>query len=243
MAATDRYANLAAELGELLHLQEPPVAVTYVSEAPAGIETFAGERPSACSFWRVGEQGVVYVPAEKHFHCSVGAYTSGFELPEAVGKDLGDTIQTMAGAGYLGADEPPGIPTIKGSPRGIVYGPLREFPLAADLVLLWLSPRDAMVFDEAAGQVRWSSGGQMPVHGRPTCAALPVALQGARPALSLGCIGMRTYTEIGDDRILAVVPGAELAGFVDRLKGAAAANTAVLGVYQANKARYPVTTG
>ena len=235
------HASLAAELIDDLRLDLPPVALTYVTRAPEGIPEFTGERPSSCSFWRLGEERVVYVPAAKHFHCSVGAYTMGFQLPDEVGKELGETIETMSGCGYLGADEPPGIPTIKSAPSGIVYGPLRDFPLDPDLVLMWLRPRDAMIFDEAAGQVRWSGDGQMPVHGRPTCAALPIALAGARPSLSLGCIGMRTYTEIGDDRMLVVVPGADLAGFADRLTAALAANAAVNDVYQANKARYPVS--
>lgn len=241
MMNTRSRAALASALTDVLHLDLPPVALTYVQEPPPGLAEFSGERPSACSFWRLGEQGAVYVPAVKHFHCPVGAYTMGFALTDEVGKELQTTIETMGGCGYLGADEVPGIPTIKSAPQGIVYGPLRDFPLSPDLVLMWLDPRQAMVFDEAAGQVRWSNEGHMPVHGRPSCAALPIALGSGRPAMSLGCIGMRTYTEIPDDRILVVVPGAELEAFVDRLTAITSANTAVSAVYGANKARYPVS--
>lgn len=237
------HASLAAKLVDDLRLDLPPVALTYVSEAPEGIPEFSGERPSSCSFWRLGERQLVYVPAAKHFHCALGAYTMGFQLTDEVAQSLNETIETMSGCGYLGADEPPGIPTIKSAPCGIVYGPLGDFPLAPDLVLMWLKPSQAMLFDEAAGQVRWSNEGHMPVHGRPSCAALPIALAGGRPSLSLGCIGMRTYTEIGDERMLVVVPGSDLAGFVGRLTAAVAANAAVLGVYEANKAQYPVTDG
>jgi uncharacterized protein (DUF169 family) len=238
MERQSSYAHLSGQLVDKLRLELPPVALTYLTAQPDGIPEYTGERPSACSFWRVGEKQVVWVPAEKHSNCSVGAYTQGFQLTEAVGKDLQDTMRKMSEVGYLGADEPPGIPTVTSSPKGIVYGPLRDFPLTPDVVVMWLNPRQGMLYDEAAGQVRWTTGDKMPVYGRPSCAALPNALNKSTPTLSMGCVGMRIYTDIPDDRMLVALPGRELAGFVERLNAAAAANAAMVPIYEANKARF-----
>jgi len=241
MAQQDNYAGLARTLVEQLRLDLPPVALAYVSQQPAGIAEFEGEVPSSCAFWRHGEKRVLYAPASKHFNCAVGAMTQGFELPEAVQQDLGGAVQLMGGAGYVGGDEPAHIPVVDRKPAGIVYGPLSDFPLPPDLVLLWLMPSQGMLFAETLGQVRWSDGASMSVHGRPTCAALPVALSSGRPSMSMGCIGMRTYTEIGPDRFLAVVPGTALPEFVQSLVQVAGANAAMGDYYDAQKARYPAT--
>jgi uncharacterized protein (DUF169 family) len=148
----------------------------------------------------------------------------------------------MGGVGYVGGDEPPHIPTVDRRPVGIVYGPLADLTLPPDLVLMWLTPAQGMLFGETLGQVRWSDGESMSVHGRPTCAALPVALKSGKPAMSMGCMGMRTYTGIGADRFLAVIPGSALAEFCESLLEVAAANSAMGDFYSEQKARYPAAT-
>jgi len=42
--------------------------------------------------------------------------------------------------------------------------------------------------------------------GRPTCAALPQALDSLRPAVSLGCIGNRVYTGLSDSEGYVAIP-------------------------------------
>jgi len=76
----------------------------------------------------------------------------------------------------------------------------------------------------------------MGMTGRPGCAALPRALQDSQPVMSLGCAGMRTFTEIGDDMNLAVIPGRVLAEFIDALSGKVAANATMRSLYLAQKA-------
>jgi uncharacterized protein (DUF169 family) len=240
MGPGSRYADLATELTEKLQLELPPVALAYVTEPPAGVPESSDEVPSSCTFWRRGERQVLYASARQHFNCAVGAMTQGFDLPESVQQELGGAVQLMGGSGYVGGDEPPHIPVVDRKPSGIVYGPLADFPLAPDLVLMWLTPAQGMLFGETLGQVRWSDGSPMAVYGRPTCAALPVALKSGRPAISMGCLGMRTYTEIGADRFLAVVPGEALDEFGSSLLQVAAANRAMGDYYDAQKAKYPV---
>jgi uncharacterized protein (DUF169 family) len=232
------YSRLAHELTDKLGLDTPPVALAFVNEQPAGVEALSAEGPSSCSFWRLAEQSVFYAPAAKHFNCAVGAMTMGFQLPQPVMQKLTGTVELMCSAGYITPDEPGAMPTVQGGHTGIVYGPLADFPQRAHLVVLWVTPRQAMLFNESAGEVRWSGASRMHVYGRPACSALPVALSESRPTLSLGCLGMRTFTEISDDRLLAVVPAAELEEFVSSLGATCAANATMGGAYDAMKAEF-----
>ena len=69
---------------KLLELDIEPVALAFVEDPPAGVETTDEVVPSSCTFWRHAESRVFYAPAEKHFNCPVGAHVMGFELPEGV---------------------------------------------------------------------------------------------------------------------------------------------------------------
>ena len=60
--------------------------------------------------------------------------------------------------------------------------------------------------------------------GRPTCAVLPEALQSDRVTISLGCIGNRVYTGLGDDEAYMAIPGSKLQDVVDKLHTIVEAN-------------------
>ena len=239
--STGAYADIAARLARTLELEIPPVALARANAAPDGIDVLDSEVPSSCSLWREAESRVFYAPAARHFNCPVGAMTMGFELTDAVKGRLMDVVQQMCACGYIGQDEPASMPTVPAGHTGMLYGPLRDFPAAPDLVVMWLAPRQAMLFNEASGAVRWSGGGQLPVLGRPACSALPMALSQSRAMLSMGCLGMRTFTDISADRMLAVLPAAELERFAASLDAVAAANSDMAHVYDAQKAAF--TTG
>lgn len=148
---------------------------------------------------------------------------------------LGGLVQSMCEAQYLSMDEAAKIPAVERHGAGILYGPLHEFPLDPDLVLLWVNGAQAMLYSEAAGRASWTAT-PMEVSGRPGCAALPLALRNGEPSMSLGCAGMRTFTEIGDDMNLAAIPGSALAAFVDALAGTVESNAAMRSFYAAHKA-------
>jgi uncharacterized protein (DUF169 family) len=238
MTSETGYRALSRTLVELLGLDTPPVGMAFVRERPEAVAAFDGDVPSACSFWRHAEDRVLYAPAEKHFNCPVGALTMGFNLPDQVNQELMGVVQKMCECGYLGADEPASMPAVKGEHRGVVYGPLADLPVDPDLVVIWLTPVQAMLANEAAGNASWSADPRLPVLGRPACGALPMALSSGRPALSLGCAGMRTFTEVGRERLLFVLPGRELERFVTGLQSTAAANAAMQEAYDQSKARF-----
>jgi uncharacterized protein (DUF169 family) len=229
------YRNLADEISSLLEVSTPPVAIAFVSAPPEGVAQTTNVSPSTCGFWRQAERGVFYATAAQHFNCQVGAMVMGFDLPEQVMREIGGLVETMCGCAYLSPEEGDKIPSVGSHAAGVVYGPLAEFPVAPAAVVLWLSPKQAMLYNEAAGGASWAATPSR-VSGRPACATVPLAIQGQQPTLSFGCIGMRTFTEVADDRMLAVVPGEKLASFLDALRSTADANRAMLSFYESRKA-------
>jgi uncharacterized protein (DUF169 family) len=228
-------AGTAERLTALLSLRNPPIALAFVDRPPKDIAQVSKPVPSACTFWRRAELGTFYASAEQHYNCPIGSMVMGFDLPATVSEGLGGLVQSMCDAHYLSIDEAAKIPKVGRKSVGIVYGPLCEFPLDPELVVIWLNVAQAMLYSEAAGRAAWT-GAQMDILGRPGCAALPRALHSNQPSMSLGCVGMRTFTEISDDMNLAVIPGSALAGFVDALEGTVDSNTTMRSYYSACKA-------
>lgn len=238
------YGESAAQLMELFQLARPPIGVAFVTERPTGVARFDGAAPSACSFWRHAESGVFYATAVQHANCLLGAMTMGFPLTETQMREIGDLVKQMCSCGYINEDEPAHLPAVRSEKNGIVYGPLVDFPIAADVVLLWLTPRQAMLFQEASEAARWSSMGPSGrVLGRPGCAALPVSLDSSKPILSFGCAGMRTFTEISDELILGAIPGGELTRFARGLAATLQANQVMQSYYDDRKREVAASTG
>jgi uncharacterized protein (DUF169 family) len=227
--------EVATKLSESLSLERPPVALAFVTECPAGIERFGAEVPSACTFWKRAEDAVFYASAEQHLNCPIGAMTMAFELREDVQQNLMRLVELMGAEQYLEMDEPPAIPNVGSGHTGIVYGPLDGFPLEPDVILMWLSPAQAMVYNEAAGSAHWADPMGANVFGRPTCAAVGVSVGETRPTMSLGCVGMRTFTGMPADRMLASVPAAAVESFLAALATTVSANQSMQTFYEQHK--------
>ena len=63
-----------------------------------------------------------------------------------------------------------------------------------------------------------------PTLGRPACSMIPEALRAARGNTSLGCIGNRVYTGLGDGELYFTIPGAALPAVVAKLETIVRAN-------------------
>jgi uncharacterized protein (DUF169 family) len=224
-------ANISARLVESLGLERPPVALKFGTERPPGVALPPTAVRSSCSFWRQAEGRVFYASAEDHFNCPVGSMVMGFELPSEVSQQLDDLVKFMCGECYISAEEAAKIPRVQQQGPGVLYGQLAMFPAEPDVILMWLIPHQAMIFNEAVGDVNWASE-LMQVSGRPGCAAIPRALERHKSGLSLGCAGMRTFSGIGDDELLAIVPGDQVEAFVEALERTVNANEAVMSYYQ-----------
>lgn len=205
-----------------LKLSQRPVAVTFLDSVPAGVAKFSGTEPAGCSFWRLAANGKAFytVPAD-HFNCAVGAYTHSVQLPPDRVQETEAMLGMMFNIGYVKPEEVPGIPRLPQEPAAIVFAPLAETPVAPSVVLFACKSSSAMLLNEASGRAGASS--PLPLLGRPSCMALPAALAYGTVS-TLGCIGNRVYTGLGEDDMYIVVPGAKLGAVSEALGIIATAN-------------------
>ena len=201
------------------------VAVTFLDQPPIGVKDFEGSEPSSCSFWRLAAEGrTFYTVPENHFNCAVGAYTHSIPLSPERQKETEHTLKFMFDLGYVKPEEVPQIPRLPKTPKAILYTPLREASGVPDVVLFAVKPAGAMLLEEAAHRAGVGTGA--PVLGRPTCMALPAALQFGTIS-SLGCTGNRVYTGLSDDEMYVVLRGKDLQAVADALETITSANFAL----------------
>jgi uncharacterized protein (DUF169 family) len=235
MSAVANWKELEERIGAAVKLSQRPVAVSYLDTVPAGVEKFDGSEPSSCSFWRLAAAGRVFytLPAD-HFNCAVGAYTHNIALSPEREKETEQILKFMFDLGYVTPEEVPQIPRLGKTPVALVYAPLGETPTTPDVVLFAGKPSGVMLLSEAANRAGVSSGA--PALGRPTCMALPAAAQmGA--ILSLGCIGNRVYTGLGEDEMYFVVRGKDVPELAEALTTITSANSALQQYAQGQRAK------
>ena len=214
--------GIAEELQRQLGTALPAVGIAFRSEAPAGV-AHASAGPASCAYWKRAAEGEVFwTDAADHQGCPIGAHTHGVPLGEAKKAELMGLVGTMVQLGYLKMEEVPGIPHRKAPLEVAVYAPLAQLPCEPDVVLVRGTAAQLMVLIEAAQSAGLSP--DAPAMGRPTCAALPQALESGRPAMSLGCIGNRVYTGLAEGEGYVALPAATLAPVTERLATLARAN-------------------
>lgn len=219
------WKELEQRIGGAVRLARRPVAVAFLDAVPANVAQFSGTEPSGCSFWRLAADGrVFYTVPENHFNCAVGAYTHNIALSPEREKETEQTLKMMFDLGYVKPEEVPQIPRLAKAPKAILYAPLGETPVAPDVVLFACKPAAAMLLNEAAGRAGVGSGA--PALGRPTCMALPATMQHGS-ILSLGCMGNRVYTGLGEDEMYMVLRGGDVAAVADALGVINSANAAL----------------
>jgi uncharacterized protein (DUF169 family) len=219
------WKELEQKISAAVKLARRPVAVAFLDAAPHGVQKFDGTEPSGCSFWRLAADGsVFYTVPENHFNCAVGAYTHNIALSPEREKETEQTLKMMFDLGYVKPEEVPQIPRLAKSPNAIVYAPLGDAPVTPDVVLFACKPSAAMLLNEASNRAGVARGA--PALGRPTCMALPASLQHGS-ILSLGCIGNRVYTGLGEDEMYFMLRGKDLPLVADALHVIATANAAL----------------
>jgi uncharacterized protein (DUF169 family) len=60
------YQDLTNQFVSLLQLKHRPIGLAFVDIVPENVQHTAKHVPSACTFWRLAEQGVFYANAEDH---------------------------------------------------------------------------------------------------------------------------------------------------------------------------------
>jgi uncharacterized protein (DUF169 family) len=215
------YHAIECQLTGALDLKRRPIAVAFRSTPPPGVPRFTGTEPSGCSFWRLAGARTFYTVPADHHNCPIGSYTHNIPLPAERAGELGQILGLMSELGYLKMDEVPGIARLPQTPGVVVYSPLAAAPVDPDVVLVAGRPGRVMLLQEAA--LRAGIAAPAPLFGRPTCAALPASIAHGVIA-SMGCVGNRVYTDLGEDELYVMIPGKDVAHVAAEMQTIASAN-------------------
>lgn len=210
-------------LSALLNLPVKPVAVTFADAPPPGVAHVSKAGPAGCAYWKqAGDGATFYTEAADHFNCPVGAHTHGVALPSDRAKELEGAVGTMVGLQYLRMEEVGALPRRTAPFRVAVYAPLADTPVPPDVVIVRGRARHIMLVAEAARAAGLASDAA--AMGRPACAMIPATLARPDGVTSLGCIGNRVYTGLGDDELYFTIPGGRVGDVVERLETVLHAN-------------------
>lgn len=206
------YKRAAVELSWMLHLEVPPIGITFLEEAAAGVPAFdapmpdetpdgrTGRVPAGCVFWMKATDRSFATAPEDHGNCSVGSLTHGLmSLQEAGGRA---DVQALLDSGWVTEDEFPHIPTVSKRPSCITYGPLSEAVVDPDVVLIRVSPKQLMMISDALPDLR--------IGGKPQCHIVALAKEHGQVAASVGCMLSRTRTGMSPDEMTCAIPGPRL---------------------------------
>jgi uncharacterized protein (DUF169 family) len=210
------------------------VGVAFLNDVPAGVPMWEAAVPAGCRFWQEAGTRVFATESRHHSLCAIGVYTHNLDTTSTTETDLSDALKVFAELEYVRPEDLAAIPVLASRSRYVVYGPLAEFPVPADVVLLFVRVSQTLILSEAAQQ---AEGGIPPAMGRPACAVIAQAANSGRGALSLGCCGARAYLDIltGDVALFAI-PGPHAPAVAERVAVLAKANTVLSGFHEIRRA-------
>ena len=204
-------------------LGKAPVAVAFLAHPPQGLSRLEHPEPASCSYWRTASEGrAFYTTAEDHANCAIGAFTHGVTQSPAAGLEFETMLGTMIELKYIRSDEAPEFPHRTEPLQVAAYAPLDRATFEPDVVVFRGSVKQIMLLSEAARAAGAFDAAQ--VMGRPACAMLPRALGADSGVASLGCIGNRVYTGLGDDELYLTIPGGTVGAVLEHLQTTVEAN-------------------
>ena len=207
-----------------INLARPPVAVGFLASAPADMPRVDRAAAAGCAYWKHASDGhAFYTTAEDHYNCPVGAFTHGASLPPPKAQELAALMGTMISLEYLTEDEVPQVPHRSEPLQFVAYGPLAAASFPADVIIFRGNARQIMLLSEAARSA--GAFDRATVLGRPACAMIPAAAAAGSSVASVGCIGNRVYTSLGDDELYLSVPASLVERTLERLDTIVTANT------------------
>ena len=225
------YQSQANQLIASLELSLPPIAMAFCDILPANVSSYGGVVPAGCVFWQEAATRTFATSTKDHELCSIGVHTHHMSQPSASQQsELQEALRAMSGLDYVRAEEVAAMPVLQREIRHVLYGPLANFPVEPEIVLLFAHAQQGLVLSEAIGRV---DGGLPPAMGRPACAVVPQVCNNERAAMSLGCCGARAYLdELSDSVALWALPGSKLNQYCEQLDILARANKTLTVFHQ-----------
>ncbi len=217
------YRKLADDLMHFLDLPLPPIAISFSEFIPTGVTPFNGVVPAGCVFWQLAATRTFATSTKDHELCSIGVHTHHMAQPSpAHHAELKHTLEAMSGLDYVREEEVAAIPMVQREVKHVIYGPLADFPLDPEVVLVFAHAQQGLILSEAAGRV---DKGLPPAMGRPACAVVPQVLNQGYAAMSLGCCGARAYLDsLSDSMAMWAFPGGKLDQYCEQIAVLARAN-------------------
>ena len=112
---------LVHDLGRLVDLSDPPVAVTFHEQAPPELRSRPAPEPPGCCFWAKAEGQRLDTTAADHAHFSVGSYTHGLiSLTDAA---AGQDTAALVCSGWMTEADLANAPSVPTAPAAITYQP------------------------------------------------------------------------------------------------------------------------
>ncbi len=215
--------QISEKLNHILQLRHEPVAIKLVKkgeDVPPGYAETEKNVRHCQSIMRARKGESFLIPADKH-GCSVGASSLGMvETPENVvtgefHHKIGMFQNTEAAARMISERSEMQC----GDYVATLVCPLKDANFKPDVVVLvdlpetlyWLVPAST-----------YEKGGRAPVSTaafQATCVdSTVIPMQSGKFNLSLGCFGCRRTTDIGNEEMLAGIPGEQLESMVNSLE-------------------------
>ncbi|MDJ0274127.1 MAG: DUF169 domain-containing protein [Nitrososphaerota archaeon] len=227
-------AEASVLIQHLLRCRRPPVAIRFISEGEEFPELPRSNEwvPSSCAFWNLAAQRSFLTSPEQHVNCSIGAVTHGVRGHEEVMPGCGCAdVDALIAMGRIRPEDLTSLPSVRRRPSSIAYGPLEDFPVEPDVVLIVTEARGAQMVFEAARR----AGLPVEVQGMPTCAGIPIALNNGSVVIGLGCSTSRLRASYGDHELVVFVPGRALERLVSSLEDVVIADRALVEAELGNR--------
>jgi uncharacterized protein (DUF169 family) len=234
------YKAMAGALTDLLTLDSPPLAITFLQDEPAGVARYGASMPAptadgrtgkeaaGCVFWMKAVDRTFHTCAEDHGNCSVGSLTHGF-IPLAVAATRED-VKAMVSVKWVTPEMFPAIPVVKQPPKCVVYGPLAQTTIDPDVVMLRVIGKQAMSLHDAMPDIRFE--------GKPQCHVIPIAKEQGQVALSVGCMASRTRTGMSNSEMTCAIPASRLGEVIEKLGSSCAADKAIAAYAAQDASRF-----
>lgn len=222
-----KYTKLAEDLVGSLELALPPIAVSFTDAAPTNVPAYDGVVPAGCVFWQQAATRTFVTSARHHELCSIGVHTHHLANPAASQQaELAEALKAMSGLDYVRPEEVAAIPVIKREVQHVIYGPLADFPLDPEVILLFAHAQQGLILSEAIARV---DQGLPLAMGRPACAVVPQVLNQGNAAMSLGCCGARAYLDALTDSVaMWAFPSRKLEAYCEEIAVLARANKTLM---------------
>jgi uncharacterized protein (DUF169 family) len=220
-----------------LGLANAPVAMAFVTTPPAGLPHVGRPEAAGCGYWREASEGrAFFTSAHDHTNCPVGAFTHGVPLSQEKAAELQSLVGTMIELKYLKSEEVPQIPHRSDQMQFAAYAPLDTATFEPDIVIFRGNARQIMLVSEAARAA--GAFDSAAVMGRPACAMIPQAIAAKSGVASVGCIGNRVYTGLGDDELYITVPGTAVERVLEQLQTVLSANHTLEQFHRQRKSEF-----